>query len=107
MIGRAAIRATISGLSTPAADRPKNTSAPSMISASVRASRVLRVVGLLRVHGLDAARVDHALAVGDPDVLAPHAQADHDVQAGDRRGAGARADQLDVTDRLADHAAAR
>ncbi len=36
--GRAAMRATISGLSTPPADRPRNTSAPSMISASVRLS---------------------------------------------------------------------
>ena len=37
MIGRSAICATISGLSTPAIDRPKNTSAPGTISASVRA----------------------------------------------------------------------
>ena len=34
--GRAAMHATIAGLSTPAADRPRNTSAPSMTSASVR-----------------------------------------------------------------------
>jgi hypothetical protein len=36
MIGRGAIVATISGLSTPAADRPRKMSAPSTISASVR-----------------------------------------------------------------------
>jgi len=36
--GRAAILRTISGLSTPPADRPKNTSAFSMTSASVRAA---------------------------------------------------------------------
>ncbi len=36
--GLAAIFATISPLSTPPADRPRNTSAPSMISASLRAS---------------------------------------------------------------------
>ena len=35
--GRAAIFLTISGLSTPPADRPRNTSAPSITSASMRA----------------------------------------------------------------------
>ena len=66
-------------------------------------ARVLGVALLLRVHRFGAAAIDHALAVGDPDVLAPHAQADHDVQAGDGGGPGARADQLDVLDPLADH----
>jgi hypothetical protein len=36
MIGCGAIVATISGLSTPPADRPRKMSAPSTISASVR-----------------------------------------------------------------------
>ena len=38
MIGFGAIDSTISGVSAPLADRPKNTSAPSSASASVRAS---------------------------------------------------------------------
>ncbi len=37
MIGFGAIEWTISAVSAPLADRPKNTSAPSMASASVRA----------------------------------------------------------------------
>ena len=37
MIGSRAIFLTISGFSTPPADRPRKTSAPAMISASVRA----------------------------------------------------------------------
>ena len=38
MIGRSAMVATISGLSTPPADRPRKMSAPATISASVRLS---------------------------------------------------------------------
>ena len=38
MIGSLAIVLTISGLSAPAADSPRNTSAPLQASASVRAS---------------------------------------------------------------------
>ena len=38
MIGCGAIVATISGFSTPAADRPRKMSAPSTISAKVRLS---------------------------------------------------------------------
>jgi hypothetical protein len=38
MMGLAAMLATISGFSTPAAEQPRNTSAPPMASASVRAA---------------------------------------------------------------------
>ena len=38
MSGLSAMRATISGSSTPGADSPRNTSAPSITSASLRAA---------------------------------------------------------------------
>jgi hypothetical protein len=46
--------------------------------------------------------VDDAGQVGDPDVLARHAQLDQQAQAGQRRGAGAAGDELDLVDALAD-----
>jgi hypothetical protein len=46
MIGLAAIVATISGFSTPPADRPRNTSAPTITSASVRARSPARISAL-------------------------------------------------------------
>ena len=64
-------------------------------------------VGLLRidrfpaVHELVAALVDDALDVGDPDVLALGAERHEEVEAGERRGAGARGDDLHVLDALA------
>ena len=59
---------------------------------------VARLVG---VHLLDAAGVDHALDVGDRDVLHLHPEADQQVQAGQRRGARARDRQLGTADVLA------
>ena len=59
---------------------------------------------LVGVHQLVAALVDHALDVGDPDVLALDADADQQVQARQRGGAGARRHQLDLADVLADDA---
>ena len=71
-------------------------SAPAITSASVRARRLLREARLVRVHQLGAALVDHAGQVGDADVLARHAELDQQVEAGERRGAGAGRDQLDL-----------
>ncbi len=63
---------------------------------------VLRIDRLVLVHQLGAALVDHARQVGDPDVLARHAQLDQQSQAGQRGSAGARGHQLDLPDVLAD-----
>ena len=56
---------------------------------------------LVLVHQLGAARVDHTGQVGDPDVLAAHAQLDQQAQAGQCCSAGAGGDQLDVLRALA------
>ena len=45
-----------------------------------------------------AALVDDALDVRDEDVLAPRAERDQQVEAGERRRAGARGDDLDLVD---------
>ena len=66
--GRSAIFFTIAGLSTPPADRPRNTSAPAITSSSVRALVSDGEALLVRVHLLLAALVHHALDVGDGDV---------------------------------------
>ena len=63
---------------------------------------VLGVAGLLGVHLLGAALVDDALDVGDEDVLALQAEGDQQIEAGERRGAGARDRHLDAADVLAD-----
>jgi hypothetical protein len=52
--------------------------------------------------GIGALAVDHALGVADQDVLDLDAEADHDVEAGNRGRAGARDGHLDLTDVLAD-----
>ena len=62
---------------------------------------LLREEDLVLVHQLGAALVDHAGEVGDPDVLARHAELDQQAEAGERGGAGARGDELDVADVLA------
>ena len=64
--------------------------------------RLLRVAGLVRVHLLLAADIDHAGAVGDEDVAHRQAEADDQVQAGQRRRARAGGDELDFGDVLAD-----
>ena len=62
-----------------------------------RAQRgLLRELRLVLVHQLGAALVDHAGQVGHPDVLARQAELDQQAQAGQRRGAGARGDELDL-----------
>ena len=56
----------------------------------------LRVARLVVVHLLAPAAVDDAGDVGDPDVLLRYAEQHEEVEARERRGAGARADELDV-----------
>ena len=63
----------------------------------------LRVTRLGVVHVLDAPGVEHALAVGDVDVLDRQAERDQHVEAGHARGARAGTGQLDLRDVLADH----
>ena len=107
MIGLAAILATISGLSTPAADRPRNTSAPSITSASVRAGGLLRVALLVRVHQLGAAlrrprpsrSVTQMFSRGRPSFSSRSRQASAAAPAPDDH-------ELDLADVLADHLAA-
>ena len=77
------------------------TSAPGMTSASVRLLGLLRVDVLPPVHQLRAALVDHALDVGDRDVLAGGAERDEQVEAGERRRTGPGGDDPDVGQVLA------
>ena len=64
---------------------------------------VLGELGLVLVHQLGAALVDQAVNVGDPDVLARHAELDQQVDTGQRRGTGTGGHDLDLVDLLADH----
>ena len=67
-----------------------------------RAQRgLLRVARLLGIEGVAAAFVDEALGVAGEDVLALQAQAHHQVEAGNGRGAGAGNNYLDPADVLA------
>ena len=67
----------------------------------------LPLVGLLGVDRLPAVHqrlaplIDHAVDIDDPDILALCAQRDQEIEAGDRRGARAGADDLDVGKLLA------
>ena len=76
-------------------------SAPPITSASVRASVFCAIGRFPAVHQLVAPFIDDAVDVGDPDVLAPGAQRHQQIEAGERRGAGARGHDLDVLDALA------
>ena len=67
---------------------------------------VLRVAGVARLvllHRRLAAGVDDAPAVAHDDVLAGEPDADHEIEAGDRRRTRAGAHELDLRDVLADH----
>src|SRR6185437_3622743 len=64
----------------------------------------LCVARLVVVHLLLAAAIDDAGNVRDPDVFALNAELDQQVEAGERRSAGARAHELDRADLLADDA---
>ena len=90
MIGFGAIERDHLGASArPSADRPKNTSAPSSASASVRAVGLDRMGRFPLVHALGAALVDHALGVAEDDVLGGDAHRLDQLDAGDAGRAGA------------------
>ena len=99
--GRGAIWASSSGFSTPPAERPRKTSASGDHVGERARVGLLRIDRFPAVHELVAALVDDALDVGDPDVLALGAERHEEVEAGERRGAGTRGDDLDVLDALA------
>ena len=61
----------------------------------------LGVDGLVRVHQFGAAFVHHAFDIGDPNVLLGQAQLDQQIDAGQRRSAGAAGDQFDLVDAFA------
>src|ERR1043166_9000825 len=86
MSGFRPMRATMSGLCTPPAERPRKMSAPSMTSARLR-SLVSCVYG--------------AFDIGNQDVLAPRAERDEQIEAGERRSASAGGYDLDVGNALA------
>ena len=98
MIGFGAIDLTMSLVTAPLAERPKNTSAPFSASASVRAVVFDRVGRLPLVHAVGAALVDHALGVAEDQVLGREADRLEQLEAGDAGGAGAVADELGVFD---------
>jgi len=62
----------------------------------------LRVARLVVVHQFGATLIDDTRDVGNPNVLAPHADGDQHVEAGERRSARARADDLDLRRLFAD-----
>jgi hypothetical protein len=102
MIGRGAMRATISGVSTPGPDRPRKRSAPSITSARVRgwspwAYSAFCAVISFRGHG----------GQGPPDRRARRFRADaqlqQHVEAGDPRRPAAGGDDLDPVEPLARH----
>jgi hypothetical protein len=95
------IRSTMSGFKTPEADSPRNTSAPSITSPSVRLSVSCANTAFPLVHQGFAALVDHAVDVGQPDVLRLHAHGADQVEAGKRCRACAGGDNLDVLKLLA------
>ena len=68
--------------------------------------RRLRIARLVVVHLLPSSAVDDPGDVGDPDVLLRYAEQYEEVEARKRGGTGARADELDVLQLLADDAQA-
>ena len=97
----------MSWVTAPLTERPKNTSAPSSASASVRAVGLDRMRRLPLVHALGAALVDHALGVAQDEVLGREADRLEQFEAGDAGGAGAVADELGRLDVAAGEIAAR
>ena len=65
-------------------------------------ARVLRVALLVRIHQFAPAVVDHALDVGDDDVGERQPHLLQEIEARERRRAGARRDELHLPDALAD-----
>ena len=89
MIGFLAIDLTMARVTAPLTDRPRNTSAPFMASSSVRDFGVDGMGRLPLVHALLAALIDHALGVAQDGVVVRQADGLDELQAGDRRRAGA------------------
>ena len=94
MIGFAAIDFTMSWVTAPLTERPKNTSAPSSASRQRARLGLDRVRRLPLVHALGAALIDHALGVAEDQVLGREADRLEQFEAGDAGGAGAVADEL-------------
>ena len=94
MIGLSAIDFTMSGVTAPLADTPKNTSAPFSASASVRALVLVTWAGLPLIHALGAALVDHAFGVAQDQVFTFEADRAEKFETGDAGCAGAVADEL-------------
>ena len=65
----------MSGVTAPLTDRPKNTSAPFIASASVRALVATAWADFHWFMPFGAAVIDHALGVAQDDVLVRHAHA--------------------------------
>ena len=93
-MGLAAIDLTMSWVIAPLTERPKNTSAPTKASASVRALVVDGVGRLPLVHAFGAAFVDHAFGVAEDGVFVRHAHRLDEFEAGDAGGARAVDDHL-------------
>ena len=98
--GFGASSASHSGFSTRGAERPRNTSAPpstSLQRARVGVARVARHVG----QHARAVGAHHAGDVGQRHVLRPQSHRHQQIDAGQRRGAGAGGDQPHIGQRLA------
>ena len=87
-------------MTTPGADTPTKTSAPSIASANVRA---LRVGGeLVQVVPVAAAPVDNALDVAEDEVPASHAEEQEEDRTREARGTRAREHHSHFVDSLSD-----
>ena len=94
--------ATISFVTTPPAESPRNTSAPGITSANARPG-FLRVSILVAVHQLLAALVHNALDVGHDDVGARQTKCDELIEAGEGCRARPARYELHLRDVLADN----
>ena len=83
MIGFAAIDLTIAWVMAPLTESPRNTSALTSASASVRGLVVDGVGRLPLVHAFGAAFVDHAFGVAEDGVFVRHAHRLDEFEAGD------------------------
>src|ERR1700728_4697110 len=85
MIGLSAMDFTMSFVTAPFADRPKNTSAP-------------RSARLPLIHTLGATLIDDALGIAEDEVFGAKADSAQQFETGDAGGAGAVADELGCFD---------
>src|SRR5215472_16392228 len=98
MSGSRAMSLTMSGLSTPPADNPRKTSAPSTMSPSARAEVGPRIAGLDRVHPLASTLIHDTFRVRDEDVFRLQPKTHQLIKTGNCGGTRARACQLDLAD---------